>query len=103
MNYLRTTTFNSKVRVIAPMNEDSKHRAYMGMDAGCPDLIILIEGKGVMFLELKTKKGKLSASQKKWNDEFDAHYKSKHCTRAVAYGYDEAVEIINSALTDAPN
>ncbi len=53
-----------------------------------------------LFLELKTKKrknqkdGGLEDSQIKWNESFDLYYANNRRSRAVAYGYEEAIEII---------
>lgn len=62
---------------------------------GIPDLI-LFENNRVLFLELKKRTGKLSTSQIKWNKDFDNKFASNIFTRAVAYGYNEAIEIIDS-------
>lgn len=63
---------------------------------GIPDLILFKKGICVLFLELKRKNGTLSDSQKTWNADFDLHYASDNCKRAVAYGFDEAKEIIRA-------
>ena len=56
---------------------------------GMPDLLIFSAYKDYnicLLLELKTEAGTISQSQKSWNKGLNLH---------VAYGYDEAVEIIN--------
>lgn len=72
----------------------------MGVDVGCPDLILTMVSSGnesithIFYLELKTRNGKLGESQIEWNKRFDAH-PSSNATRAVAYEYDEAIDMIN--------
>tara|TARA_R110002012_G_C11463516_1_gene593108 strand:+ start:204 stop:434 length:231 start_codon:yes stop_codon:yes gene_type:complete len=38
----------------------------MGLKSGCPDLIIEYPEGKILYIELKTKKGRLSDSQKLW-------------------------------------
>ena len=38
----------------------------MGLKAGCPDIIIEYPQGKILYIELKTKKGRLSDSQKLW-------------------------------------
>lgn len=85
------------------MNENSHKHIDMGVDVGCPDLIIGIPYKGIfhlLFLELKTKKGKLRDTQKAWNERFDNNLipKCSNISRAVAYGYDDAIKHIENFL-----
>ena len=61
-----------------------------GVVAGIPDLCIPLPGGQTLWLELKTKKGRLSKVQKKLIDRWAER---GHIVR-VAYGYDEAVAIL---------
>lgn len=74
----------------------------MGVDVGCPDLILsVVRDDGItalLYLELKTRNGKLGKSQIEWNKRFDA-YPSTNAMRAVAYEYDEAIKIIQEWLS----
>lgn len=77
----------------------------MGVDVGCPDLILRQKRKNIthlFFLELKKKDGKLMQSQIDWNKDFDENYAADNCTRDVAYGYDEAIEKINAWIKRTP-
>lgn len=90
------------VKIAASQNENSRHAASQGMDIGEPDLRLLWRTGGVthlLYLELKTKKGRLSPSQIAWNADFDANYSSDNCTRAVAYGLDDACHQLKNLLT----
>jgi len=90
-----------KIKVAANFNEHAREHKAMGMDVGSPDLRLSYRLNGdyrVLYLELKKKKGKLSPDQIEWNADFDANFASWNCQRAVAYGYEQAIEIINSWL-----
>lgn len=64
----------------------------MGLCAGFPDMAVII-GDTLLLLEMKKKKGgQVSPSQKEWIEQL------KGCKRVVcdiAYGFDEAKEIID--------
>lgn len=66
-----------------------------GLKPGFPDIGILIPNDNIgyhgLFLELKTKKGRLSNVQKIWLKRLED---KKYMARAV-YGLDEAIEIIS--------
>ena len=74
--------------------ETAKYINYMkaeGFRNGAPDLVLLPGNGGVIFLELKTEKGKLSEYQLEWQDFFNLHqyiYK-------VTYGLEEAKAFID--------
>jgi hypothetical protein len=81
------------VKVIAPMNENSRHSLPMGVDVGCPDLILLRRKDGqlfVYFLELKTKKGRLRDTQKDWAADYEKRFACANTYHAVAYGFSAA-------------
>ena len=44
----------------------------MGMKSGCPDLILEFKRGKMVYIELKTKKGSLSKSQKLWQNVSNA-------------------------------
>lgn len=86
----------------ANFNEFARHAIDMGMDVGSSDLLLRQRRGSIthfLYLELKRKNGTLSESQIEWNVEFDAHYASDNCKRAVAYGFDDAKEIVLSWLS----
>lgn len=69
----------------------------MGVEVGSTDLVLRMRVGCItyfLYLELKKRNGKLSQDQIDWNEEFDTHYKSDNCIRAVAYGFEEAREIV---------
>lgn len=73
---------------------------YKGIIAciGITDLILFDWQTGrVLFLELKKKKGKLLPSQITWNQIFDAS-NVPAWSRAVAYGYEEALKAISNFI-----
>lgn len=82
----------------ATLNENSHHCMDMGCTAGIPDLLLFLPGPQdgllhIFFLELKTKKGKLSDSQIAWAL---TRPRSHNVTYGVAYGYTEAIQAIQS-------
>lgn len=98
VTYLKVTLSHFKIKVCAPLNENSRHMLDMGVDVGCTDLALGMRVGRVyhmLYLELKTKDGDLHESQIDWNKEFDEHYASDNCVRDVAYGYLHGVDIIN--------
>ena len=100
--YLQEMKYSFDVKVSSSQNENSRYHSNMGMDVGQPDLVFMVRSDDVLhilFLELKTKKGKLRESQKLWNDDFDKNFLSKNATRDVAYGFSEAQEKIKGFLS----
>lgn len=86
------------VVVLAIRNEDMRERSDE-IVRGHPDLHMEYNRKRtthILKLELKTKKGRLSAAQREWNIWFDNTHKSKNCKRAVAYGFTEAKQIVST-------
>lgn len=61
---------------------------------GITDLLLFHPKGHILFCELKTKTGKLKPSQITFNADFDARFTAPNYTRAVAYGYNQALEII---------
>lgn len=62
----------------------------MGVRAGCADLFF--PRQPALWIELKTKKGKLSLLQKEFLDEM----RKEGYTAEVCYGADEAIKFIKS-------
>lgn len=92
------------VKVIATLNEDSRTRVDMGCDIGITDLILMRrdgEMLAVFFLELKTKTGRLSESQKDWAADYADAFASVNTHYDVAYGFSDAKEKVKSWL-DSP-
>lgn len=89
-----------EIKVIATLNEDSRTRVDMGCDIGIPDLILMRRVGGVLlvfFLELKTKTGRLSDSQKDWAADYAARFACESNTNYdVAYGFSAAKEKVKS-------
>lgn len=89
------------VKFIAVQNENSRFDTSMGVDNGHPDIYLLAPW-GILYLELKKLKGRLSEDQKEWNSWFDEYIQKSiqseltggYATRAVAYGFVQAKEII---------
>lgn len=90
------------VMVQATLNENSRNYMSMGCTVGIPDLMLFWRRGGilqVMFLELKTKTGRLSKSQTGWKEAwFDALLKEKNAHYAVAYGFSDAKNILEAVL-----
>jgi hypothetical protein len=90
------------VMVQATLNENSRNYMGMGCTVGIPDLIIFWRRFGVLqvlFLELKTKKGRLSNSQTGWKSAwYDSLLKEKNAHYAVAYGFSDAKNILEAVL-----
>ncbi len=70
----------------------AKQDQRMGVLAGMPDLCIPLPGGRVLWLELKTKKGRLSKIQKAMHREM----RDMGQEVLTAYGYDHAIEILAS-------
>ena len=97
IRWLMTLSFSDPIAWASNNNEYARHAVDMGVEVGSPDLTLRQKRGDIthfLYLELKTQKGKLSPAQKKWNNDFDAHYASSNCTRAVAYGFNDAKDII---------
>lgn len=67
-------------------------RGQYGLTKGLPDLLVIVPGYPVAFLELKTENGKLSEHQRAFGDI---------CTgagvlNAVAYGLDQALAVLEA-------
>ena len=73
VNYLKKKKL-SKLRFFHIPNQGIRSVKYkmllasMGLKAGCPDLILEFKGGKIVYIELKTKKGTLSKSQKLWKN-----------------------------------
>lgn len=90
------------VIITATANERSYKETRQIGSIGITDLILFHPSGAVLFLELKTTKGKLLPSQKEWNAAYDAA--GFPHTRAVAYGFSEAQKIISDwVLTQEKN
>lgn len=97
MHWLKSLPTKSPFKVASNNNEHARNYVNMGVDVGSPDLLITWRKDDIchmLYLELKTKTGKLSQPQIEWNADFDANFESSNCKRAVAYGFSEAKEII---------
>lgn len=68
-----------------------RHKA-LGMRAGVPDLVVLGNKGSAGFIELKTDKGKLTASQKDWRDWL----KSAGYPHAVCKSVDEMLGVLKA-------
>jgi len=91
----------AEVHVIATLNEDSRHKLTMGVDVGCPDLLLFYRGRSVLhvfFLELKTKTGSMRYTQKEWAEGYLANLQSINTSYATAYGLEEAQGYVEAWL-----
>jgi hypothetical protein len=96
---LRAMKSSFKIKICAPQNEDSRHKADLGMDIGTTDLHLSARVCGVyhmFYLELKTKKGKPSPTQVDWMEDFDKNFACMNAKRDIAYGFDEAKKAIDN-------
>jgi hypothetical protein len=92
------------VKIIAAQNENSRHHIEQGMDIGLPDLMLLWRENDVLqmfFLELKTKKGRLSASQKDWAADYALRFAASNTQYAVAYGFAAAREAVQKGISSS--
>ena len=70
--YLNYLSKSYRFRHFHVPNEGNRPVSYkvklkkMGLKAGCPDIIIEYPQGKILYIELKTKKGRLSDSQKLW-------------------------------------
>jgi len=95
------TKLSFRIKVAANNNEHARHHVGMGVDVGSPDMRFewVVGGTTqILYLELKAKNGRLSDSQRKWNEEFDLYFATDNCSRAVAYGFNEAKQIIQDRI-----
>ena len=71
IDYLKNKKL-SKLRYFHIPNQGMRSVKYntllsrMGMKPGCPDLILEFKGGNIVYIELKSKKGVLSTTQKLW-------------------------------------
>lgn len=85
---------NGFVRGSSDRVENARYVNYMkseGLKNGAPDLVLLPGSGKVVFLELKTKKGKPSEYQLEWQQFFNQN----QYIYTIAYGFDEAKKIID--------
>ena len=82
INHLKNRNL-SKLRFFHIPNQGIRSVRYkmllsnMGMKAGCPDLILEFKNGKIVYIELKTKTGTLSRSQKIWQ-MFSSILKTPH-------------------------
>lgn len=68
---------------------------------GITDLLLFHPKGQILFCELKTKTGKLKPSQITFNEFFDTYFApTQNYTRAVAQGYNAALEIISNWIKE---
>lgn len=93
------------IGVASNNNEHARHQLSMGVDVGSPDLLLRTRRLGVtyfLYIEMKTKSGKLKPSQVEWNSDFDANYRSSTCKRAVAHSLLDAKRAVTEWSTTLP-
>jgi hypothetical protein len=81
-NEVYTQSWNQRNRIKA-----------MGSPSGLPDYIIIIRNI-LVFIEMKSAKGRLSPKQKEWIDELKKG--GEHAF--VCYGFEQAKEVLNSFI-----
>lgn len=91
------------VMVQATLNENSRTHMGMGCTVGIPDLLLFWRCNGtlnVLFLELKTKTGRLSQSQTGWKSAwYDCFIVAPNSHYAVAHGFGAAKKVIEKIIT----
>ena len=91
------------VMIQATLNEHSRTQMGMGCTVGIPDLLLFWRRGGVLnvlFLELKTKTGRLSDSQHSWKDAWlDSFLAAPNTHYAVAKGFGAAKEVVEKIIT----
>src|SRR5690348_6725880 len=102
VQWMRLEMTQFPIKIASNNNEHARNYINMGVDVGSPDLLITWRKNDIahmFYLELKTKKGKLSKSQVEWNEDFDKNFACNNCQRAVAYGFSDAKKIVSEILT----
>ena len=69
-------------------------RAIKGCEPGTPDIAVMLNGGRMVWLELKTAKGRLSRSQAAWHEMARGMGHTVHVARSV----DEAVAAVREAM-----
>lgn len=96
LNYIKARYKNIKAVHVpndSKMTPTEKYvKVCMGMARGFPDLIIFRQNGGVLLLELKTKKGKLSEVQNNMHEVV----KSYGFEVYTSYGLEQAVQIVHA-------
>jgi len=97
VSWVPATWPERRVKVVANLNENSRHQMDMGVDVGRVDLELEERRDGVLhilYLELKTRDGALHGSQIAWATEYHEHYAASNTHYDVAYGFTDAKEKI---------
>jgi hypothetical protein len=77
-----------------PSRKQKRKNYAMGLRSGLPDLLIILPGKGLLFIEMKRQKGgEISECQKIWIEELN---KIEGVEAIVCKGFEEAKKIILS-------
>jgi hypothetical protein len=78
---------------------DARQAAYMrseGLSAGVPDIVVCLKAGRVVFVEMKASKGgRLSESQRAWQERLQAHGHSV----ATCHGFEEARQYIEKEIS----
>lgn len=72
------------------LGKGASKRAIRGCEPGTPDVLVMLPGGQVVWLELKAPKGRVSAKQAAWHDMARAMGHRVHVVRTV----DEAMEAV---------
>lgn len=97
VDYLETLRNQGKVILFTHIPNETFTKSWsvkaknmrMGVRRGFPDYVIITQ-KGMLFIEMKARKGKLSEDQTEWLEYLPNAY--------VCYGFDEAKEVIDKQL-----
>lgn len=60
-----------------------KNRVFCGVSPGTPDLVVLRDGGGVTWIEVKSQVGRLSDKQMLWHSDARQHGHRVHVARSV--------------------
>lgn len=80
-DHLHALRLNAGLTIVT--GQDGRRRAIRGVEAGTPDILVMVQGGGVVWLEAKTRTGRLSKPQKAWHARAASMGHTVHVVRSV--------------------